>query len=277
MRFLAILMIAICWMCPATAWSQRKSPSAIEALRRGRLPGETSRQLRDRLHMLESMDELIEQGAEASPTMVRLGPKYRGGASGMALLKDFYALEKLEIIAPGSQISDSGLAVISKLPSVRAVRFEGVRLTDTSLTHMARLPQLRQIAVIDTGISDNGFRSFAGVRSLEAVRISERKFTGEGLRHLQRNAGLSSLQLEDSGVTDESMKLLTPFRNLRFLSVTGTEVNDEVLMRLWNSHPDLLIVGSEGGKAAKRGELLGEPLPPGETPRPRQATRPRIP
>ncbi|MCA9246515.1 MAG: hypothetical protein KDA42_05350 [Planctomycetales bacterium] len=275
---IAPALVVVCILVPATvSLGQRTSPSVREAMRRGRLPGETSQELRARLRMLESMDKLNALGAEATPTKIRLGPKYRGGTGGMSLIKDFYGLESLEVIRPASQITDAGLAIVAKIPSVQAIRIEGTRLTDTSLAHLARLTDLKQVALIDTGLTDASFRSFASLRSLEAVRISEPKFNGSGLSHLRQCSNLSSLQLEQSGVTDESLTHLEPFRSLRFLSVTDTQVSDEALLAMWRTNPDLLIVSAAGGKAAHKGEPFGVPVKETPSTTPRQAIRPRVP
>lgn len=259
MRFAFLTTIAFLLATNSSLWAQ-SSPLVVEALRKGRLPGETTKELKQRIRMLKSIEQIRKMGGFADATTVKLGPTYRGGNTALPLLMQFPKLETVEIINPGSSISDVGLASMQNLKTVRQFRIEGIRLNQGSLAYLSNWRKVSRIALVGTGVTDSGLRSLQSMSTLNAVRLSEPKVLGPALGYLRRSKRLTTLQLDSSGVTDASLKHIKPFRYLRYLSVEDTSVTDEALRELWEINPELRIVASEGGKPAGRGEPFGQPI-----------------
>lgn len=128
------------------------------------------------------------------------------------------------------RITDSGLAILGRLPELRTLDLtmspgyafaqddRGTRLTDAALVHVAKLRDLEELQLNDVPITDAGLARLAGLANL---------------RHLD---------LSGTRITDASLPLLeSSFPALESLAIERTEVTNVAARRLARNRPALQV------------------------------------
>lgn len=72
---------------------------------------------------------------------------------------------------------------------------------DSTLEHVARFPQLKELSLWGTGITDAGLQRLEGLVELEKVDLSDTAVTDAGLQHLKRLPKLKEVGLKNTRVT----------------------------------------------------------------------------
>jgi hypothetical protein len=125
------------------------------------------------------------------------------------------------------------------------------RLTDKAwLASLARLRQLRFLAIVGSEFGDDGLKAITALKQLECLELSYARITDSGLAHLEslprlktlvlgpshlspaglrRLHGLSrldSLTIGDSRLVESGLKELKSLRRLKRLGLEGTPISD---------------------------------------------------
>jgi hypothetical protein len=96
-----------------------------------------------------------------------------------------------------SEISDSGLATIGRLPALEQLRLSSARVTDAGLAHVAGLAHLRFLHLLDMPITDTGLDRLRGLKKLESLYLDRTNVTDEGLARLIKALPGVHLHIDD--------------------------------------------------------------------------------
>lgn len=168
---------------------------------------------------------------------------------GLAHLTKMRSLRKLEI--GSSQVTDKGLAYLSQIKTLELLDLPQDQhgITDTGLTYLGTLPNLRHLAItrihfIDPKMNkeyytDKGLAELAKCRLLEELNIGSPGITDEGMRHVAKLTNLKKLMLFGcENVTNEGLAQLTTLKSLRDLYITDSKITIGGLSYL-NEMPEL--------------------------------------
>ena len=140
------------------------------------------------------------------------------------------------------------------------VDLHGTTVTDSDLTLLESLPELRKLDLRLTKIGDAGVAHARGLRHLQLVNLFRTATSDAGLRYLAENKDLETLLIGGTRVTDEGLSVVTGFPRLKKISLFDTAVTDAGMKHLLglSSLENLLVANSkvtEGGMAQVRRAL----------------------
>jgi hypothetical protein len=88
--------------------------------------------------------------------------------------------------------------------------FNGVVLAgvvgDSELKHLDKLPQLREVSIVDTAITDAGVKQLKGLPQIRTLLVQGNQVTDVELEHLEELFQLEELILSGTKVTDDGIK-----------------------------------------------------------------------
>ena len=127
----------------------------------------------------------------------------------------------------GGEITDAGLAIIAKIPSIETLNLNqvGGGITDAGLVSLVQgLPNLRVLGLSGSSITDDGLRSIATLKHLNQLVLERTAIGNEGLAHLRNLPELEYLKLAGTQVTDDGLVHLTTLPKLKHLTLSQTDI-----------------------------------------------------
>jgi hypothetical protein len=220
-------------------------------------------------------DEGIMAAAKA-PKLDRLsisGPNIRG--DGLAALRSSPALRDLELVTPN--IDESKMAALSGAVSLRNITLKG-NFADATLTHLARIPNLRYLHWEGVEFGVSGMRALSNARSLEQITLRDMtddlmkavallgqvrninvmggsQLTDKGLAPMATMASLNHVTVQNVSpqITDDGLAHLAKIPGLQHVNISGaTSITDaglqhfrgkQQLRRLWLSRSQVTDAG----------------------------------
>lgn len=139
--------------------------------------------------------------------------------------------EPVALDLTGVQLTESQLAQIATLSSLRRLTVPNTKLTDVGLQKLGTLTNLTSLGMWQTRITDEGLQHVNKLTNLTYLSVdgNGRRITNEGLAHLSDLRKLSWLCLSYTGVTDNGMHHLTKLPSLQRLDIHHTEISDQGL------------------------------------------------
>jgi Leucine-rich repeat (LRR) protein len=163
-------------------------------------------------------------------SLERLSLPERITDSGLATVTELRSLKGLYF--RGSPVTNAGLAHLAELTSIEELDLGGDRIDDAGLAHLAGLPRLRYL-MLSGNFSDAGLVHLKKVPSLKILNINIKQFTNAGLAHLSDIAGLENLGLHwMEGITDDGLVHLQKMRSLKKLDINHARITDGGLVHL---------------------------------------------
>jgi Leucine-rich repeat (LRR) protein len=142
-------------------------------------------------------------------------------AEGLKFIKSFKSLERLSL---SKQLTDSGLAEIAQLPSLKALYIRESRLTDAGLAHLAQLKSLEELDIGQGRMSNAGLAHLAKLPSLRYLMLTGKNFTDDGLIHIKDIPSIKTLHFGHlTHLTDKSLVHLSNVTTLERLSLYWVE------------------------------------------------------
>lgn len=170
---------------------------------------------------------------------------------GLVQLKHIKSLRDLNIET--AKITSRGIAALSELPSLQTLKLAHIKLSSEKdwevLGHLSTLQQLTLRAirseVTDTHISHLIRLPFLKELSIDAIIFKDRNatfsmnVTDKGLGHISQLASLERLSLRGAKITDEGIQQLSQISTLEHLELYGCDVTEQGLQRLKKKLPAL--------------------------------------
>jgi len=122
--------------------------------------------------------------------------------------------------------------LLSSLPGVDAIDFEGTNVTDDHIQKLAGIKSLVELHLNNTPITDEGLSHLAGLRELEWLSLENTAIGDAGLAHLRSMKKLGTLYVGRTRVTDAGLKNLEEMDALEELDLSYTNISDAGLARL---------------------------------------------
>lgn len=142
-------------------------------------------------------------------------------------LKNLQGLSQLrELSLNGAeQISDTGLAHLSAVTTLRVLDLQRTKITDDSLEWIGRQRHLQRLSIHETAITDAGISHLADLKELTALNLSKTQVSDQGLVHLTGLKELVWLQLRNTVITDAGVKHLRQLTSLESLYFDSVKIS----------------------------------------------------
>ena len=161
------------------------------------------------------------------------------------------------VIDAHGQMTDETLERISHLHHVVALRLANSKaLTDDGIEYLARMPQLRELDLSQTGVTDRGLEVLRNLPNLETLSLVLTRVTDSGIEHLRDCHSLQRLNLMWTNTGDGAIRALAgKVRISHFWS--GNNVTDSGLAALH----DLPVFAEWRGGKVEIGLLSPDVMP----------------
>lgn len=188
-----------------------------------------------------------EQTAIAAIEEVRgfIRTQNSGAAWCRAYVGDEYLkyFDRVECVMLSSRTVNDDLATtLVDFAGLQELDLDNTQITDAGLAGLSRLPNLRVLHLDRTAVTSDGLASLRGLPNLEELYLMKSKVSDFGLEYLARLPKLELLYLDQTQVTDVGLERLDESTNLRCLSLIGTRATKEWVARLQQKLPDCRIV-----------------------------------
>lgn len=166
-------------------------------------------------------------------------------------------------------LDDGDLALLAQIPTLRVLRISfAPYVSDTGMSHVSELKQLRALVVKFTPIGDESVASLNGLSELRSLILYDTDVTDAGLNHVVEIPSLSTLDLRRSAVGDGGLLVLAESRSLVNLLVTvdGSKITEDGVDRLRKEAPELAVACDAGPNppfsATPPSRIMGNYFPP---------------
>jgi hypothetical protein len=127
------------------------------------------------------------------------------------------------------------------LDHVIDVNLRGTATTDTDLAQIASIPTLRSLWLDRTLVTDAGLAHISGLTELGDLSLNDLHVTDAGLVHIRRLRRLGKLSLDRTQVSDEGLRFLKSLPNLHMLRIRGTKVTNAGVAELQRALPEIVV------------------------------------
>jgi hypothetical protein len=151
--------------------------------------------------------------------------------STLAKLKGLNSLRNLDL--SDSDVTNNGMALVAvQFPQLETLRLNHDQITDSGLAELTKLKSLKTLELRHTRISDTGLKTIAKIVSLTKLTLDETKITDAGLTYLQSMPALEMLFLSRDHVTKNSVKALMHLPRLKLVNLLETDMDKEGTLSL---------------------------------------------
>ena len=181
----------------------------------------------------------------------------------LELLGQLEGLRAAYIAGPNdgsSEVTDAGLAHLSRLKNLASLTLHGRRITDAGLAHLKGLTSLQGLHLYDCSITGPGLVSLEGLPGLRVLQLEGNPMTDRGLEYVEGLTQLRLLGLARCPVGDAGLASLSRLPNLSWVNLNVTRVNKEQAENLRRSIPGLEVDNTSG--LVSNRDLMMTPPPP---------------
>ncbi len=126
-----------------------------------------------------------------------------------------------------TRLSDRSLSSIAKMPALKALSLEKNRITSTGVARLAGMQNLCELNLKETNIDDRALCAFVKYKKLSALNLSRTRITDKGILKLSALQALRKLDLSKTQITDAAVcTAISKLENLEELNLSGTHVTD---------------------------------------------------
>ena len=141
--------------------------------------------------------------------------------------------------------ADQAAEALQSLKYLGHLDARGSDLTDTGLVCLSRIPALRSILVGGTKVTDEGIKGFVNAKEYaNPLDLHGTAITDEAILYLSRIRVLN-LSVKDTQITDASIPHFIQMTHLKRLNVTGTKITPEGIAKLRNALPECEIADAQ--------------------------------
>lgn len=166
---------------------------------------------------------------------------------GMSYLSRIKSLEVLTITK--STVTDAGLKMIGSLPKMAYLTLCSPAITGSTLPYLSGCKHMSVLALPNPAIDDRTLALLPDFPRIWALNLNNTKITDAGLAEMQCS-NLHGFELANTRI---SGRTLGHFKNLGVVDLSGTDVDDQSLGILCNSHATLSQVLLERTRVTNAG------------------------
>jgi serine/threonine protein kinase len=146
---------------------------------------------------------------------------------GVLLLRKLPSLKTLDLF--GTDVTGRSLKYLHEFaPNLTTLYLNYTKVMDGGFKHLKMLPELRTVLVGDNNyLSDTAIEILLTMK-IERLNIYSNLITGEGLQVLDPDSHIRELGLGSNAITDQTLKHLIPVK-LEKLSLHGTKITDRAI------------------------------------------------
>jgi Leucine-rich repeat (LRR) protein len=155
--------------------------------------------------------------------------------TGLAYVAELPSLKGLYLEGKDSRVTDAGLRHLSKLNSIEELYLKGERMGDAGLAYLRDLPRLKYLCLCGSNFTDRGMAYVKEMSSLRILTFYENlcRITDAGLVHISQMPELEFLCLHwMKNITDAGIAHLSKMRSLRKLDIGSSQITDRGLAHL---------------------------------------------
>jgi Leucine-rich repeat (LRR) protein len=136
-----------------------------------------------------------------------------------ALLQSDETGKVLQMSVIGLRVKGADMGELSEFPDLQELTLQECGwVTDDDLKHVAKLANLRKLALIRVPVTDDGLAHLKTMSTLRELQLVHTKSVGKGLAHL-KDSGLEHLEVHGKSVTNEGLSALSELLSLRNLVI----------------------------------------------------------
>jgi Leucine-rich repeat (LRR) protein len=121
---------------------------------------------------------------------------------------------------------------LEHIPVIRAIHFDGTRVTDATVRRLGRFPSLELVSFRNTPVHGQSLEELDRLPKLRALHLAGSKLSDAAVRRLGELRALETLSLDETDISDSALVGVASIDTLRDLSLVGTGVTDEGLNEL---------------------------------------------
>ena len=119
------------------------------------------------------------------------------------LIGEDYFRDVVEVsTAFGGPISSEGMVHLAELPNIESLSLIDSKISDASFQYVQGLSEITTLILRDNEISDAGLSHLTGLKHLETLGLSKNRIEGDGLQFLGGKTKLRTLLLHDNPIKD---------------------------------------------------------------------------
>lgn len=148
------------------------------------------------------------------------------------------------LILTGSNVSDSGLEVISRTTrgTLRELQLSFTTISSAGIAKLSSCQELRVLKLNDTVVDDLGLSAIANLAKLESLDLEHTGITDVGIAELKGLQELRFLNLANTAVGDAGLRALAACPRLRRVDVRNTNVSPVGTARLQLKLPQVEVL-----------------------------------
>ena len=153
-------------------------------------------------------------------------------------------IRKVSLPAISNQVTDKGVAALSKLPELEELHIGNSQTTDAGLAKLKGLKKLKRMSLTATKISDKGMALLKEFPALEGIDVGKLNVSAAGLAQLAACKNLHTIFINDQPtLTDAVFEKLAGMPKLDRLEFARTpKVTDRSLLPLKKSSLQRLVI-----------------------------------
>ena len=141
-------------------------------------------------------------------------------------MESIKALGSLEYLHVPESLTDTGLAYVAELPSLKGLYFEGKdsRVTDAGLQYLSKLKSIEELYLKGERMGDAGLAYLRDLPRLKYLCLYGSRFTDKGMVHVKEMTSLRILSFHEDlcRITDAGLEDISQMPNLEILCLHGT-------------------------------------------------------
>lgn len=135
----------------------------------------------------------------------------------------------------GPDVSDNDIAFLAScrdLPGLENIHIQDCRISDSAVSSIASLLQIKGLAITDTPITDIALVNISRLTNIEWLDLSNTRLSDDGFKHLSALIKLVCLDVGHTAITGEGFRYLTNLPELQSVDARGTTLTEEGLYRI---------------------------------------------
>lgn len=170
-------------------------------------------------------DDRLPEGARLAVTFDKLDDKTAAG------LKGLKHVGKLTV-EDASQMTDKSLAVVGSFVGLQELSLTKPGMTNTGMSSLKGLKELRKLYLIDSKVSDAGVSSLKSLDKLEELDVSGSSITNAAGSTFKELPNLTLLAVSKTKFGDSGAAYLKELKSLRKLEAVNTDLSVKAAMAL---------------------------------------------